>query len=410
MNKVYKTEIIDYGYDGEGVARLDNKVVFLPYALKGEEVEFTKVEEKSKFVKGKVYKVSKPSVQRCKAPCPYFESCGGCGFQHTNYAYEVEIKEALLRVQLAKIGYHGIVEIEKSPKEYEYRNKIRLFVGMSGLALKERSSNRLVYVEKCLLVTNRINDAISKINVFIKRNSLQNFFSQVVLRQEGECLLINFIVKANKEIDYQGLQLLIGNCGIYETKSERLIHRTGLKSLKVEEMGLSCEFSPASFHQVNSYLTQSLYEGVIKNIIGDNVVNCYSGAGVLSGVIAKQGKNVVGIELGKSEHEDAEKLKRLNGLDSLTNICGDCAEVLANFKWVADTIIVDPPRAGMDKNVCNAIDQMNCERLVYVSCNSATLVRDIARLKNFNLQKVVLYDIFARTSEYEVLCILNRKD
>lgn len=408
MKEVFTAEIIDYGYDGEGVARLDGKVAFLPYTIKGEVGEFEKIDEKSKFIKGKLCKIVKASHDRKPAPCPYFESCGGCAYQHMTYEKELEIKAGLLRNQLKKIGYCGDIEIKRSPKEYGYRNKIRLFVGEKGLALKEKSSNRLVYIDKCLLVLNRINDAIEKINNFIKSQHLEHFYNEVVLRQEDEKILVNFIIKEEKNVNYQGLYLLIGDCGIFETFKGNVCHKIGLRTLKTKEFELDCEFSPNSFHQVNEYLTKGLYEGVLQNIVGNQVVNCYSGAGVLSAVIARQGKSVVGIELGEAEHYDAEKLRAINRLENLTNVCGDCAEVLPQIDAVAETVIVDPPRAGLADEVCDAINVCNCRRLIYVSCNSATLVRDIAKLSGYSLEKVFLYDMFARTGEYEVLCIMNR--
>lgn len=408
MKEKFIADIVDYGYDGEGVARLDGKVVFLPYTLKGESVEFVKTDEKSRFVRGKIEKIVKASPCRQSAPCPYFETCGGCAYQHTDYATELEIKKNLLQFQMKKVGFVGDVEIYNSPNVYGYRNKITLFVGEKGLALKEKASNNLVYIDKCLLVQDRINDAILKINNFIKTQNLQKVYSQVVLRQEENKLLINFIIKEEKEVNYQGLYLLVGDCGIFETIKGRLVHKVGLNTLETVEFDLKCEFSAKSFHQVNAFLTSDLYKGVIDNVKGNRVVNCYSGAGVLSGVIAKQGKEVVGIELGESEHLDAEMLKETNKLKNLTNVCGDCGKVLFDLNMVADTVIVDPPRAGLAEEVCGTLNNFDFDRLIYVSCNSATLTRDIARLENFKIQKVVLYDMFARTGEYEILCIMNR--
>lgn len=407
--EVFKGVISGYGYDGEGVARLDGKVVFLPYALEGEEVEFSKLEEKKGFIKAKLQRVLKENENRCKPPCPYFGRCGGCALQHAKREHQLQIKKNLLISQLKKVGFDGEVEVVASPVDFGYRNKIKLFVGRQGLSLKERGSGKLVAISKCLLVGERINDAISKINNFIKLQNLYNFYQEVVLREENGKLLIGFVVKEGRKIDYQGLYLVLGGeCGIFEIFNKQCVHKVGLKCLKVNEMGLDCEFSILSFHQVNAFLTEKLYKGVIENVIGQRVINCYSGAGVLSGVLALQGKDVIGIELGESEHADAEKLKKDNNLSNLTNICGDCSDVLANFEEKADTIIVDPPRAGLSERVCETINSFDCKRLVYVSCNSATLVRDLGRLNGFFIDKVAVYDMFAQTGEYEVLCILNR--
>lgn len=407
--KDFEVEITDYGYDGEGVGHLDGKVVFVPYLLKGERALCRATKEKSSFIQAKVVKVCKQSPLRQTPSCPYFGRCGGCGYQHIDYGCELEIKRQILARQLAKVGYVGQIEVVPSPKEYGYRNKLRLFVGEGGLSLKMRGSDKLVPIERCLLVSGPMNEAIFKINNFIKNQNLCGVYSEVVLREECGQILINFHVKTPKEVNYQGLFLVVGDCGIFETFRGQTTHKMGLTQLICKEMGLNCRFSPKSFHQVNTFLTENLYKKVIESLLGDNIANCYSGAGVLSGVIAKSGKNVVGIELGESEHCDAENLKKENNLSTLTNICGDCGQVLQDIKLNFDTIIVDPPRAGMAESVCQSINQSGVQRVVYVSCNSATLIRDIARLNCYSLQNAILFDMFARTGEYEVLCILTRQ-
>ncbi len=404
----FEIEITDYGYDGEGVGHLDGKVVFVPYVLKGEVVKCRVTHEKSSFIQAKALATQTQSPIREVPPCPYFGRCGGCAYQHTAYQNELEIKRQILARSLAKVGYVGNVEVCPSQKEYGYRNKIHLFVGEKGLCLKERGSNKLVKVDKCLLVSEKINEGIFKIDTFLKNQNLFKNYKEVVLREEGGKLLINFILARECDINYQGLFLLVGDCGIFETYKGKTFHKVGLKELSSLEMGLDCTFDVSSFHQVNSYLTESLYQGVIDAVKGGRVANCYSGAGVLSGVIAKSGKEVVGIELGTSEQNDAEKLKIRNNLSSLTNICGDCGVVLKDLASNFDTIIVDPPRAGLDIGVCQSINASGAERLVYVSCNGATLVRDIGRLSGYAIEKVNLFDMFARTGEYEILCLLKK--
>lgn len=409
MKEIKKAKVEDYGYDGEGVARGDGKVVFLPFALIGEEVEFESGDEKSSFIRGKVTKICKQNPNRIEPPCQYFGKCGGCSLQHACYDHELEIKKQLLKAQLRKTKFQGEIEVFASPKEFEYRNKIRLFVGRDGLSLKERASSKLVPINKCLLVKDKINTAIENINIFIKTQNLYKQYREVVIREEGDKVLINFVLTRPSKVNYQGLYLIIGNCcGIFETLNKKTVHKIGLKSLESVELGVKATFSVNSFHQVNPFLMEQLYKKVIENVEGKTVVNCYSGAGVLSGVLAKSCQNVVGIELGKSEHEDSEHLKSENRLNNLINICGDCGQVLAKNHFNADTIVVDPPRAGMSVDVCEAIDRLNAKRLIYVSCDSATMVRDLTRMKNYQLKKAFLFDMFAKTGEYESLCVLDR--
>ena len=409
-NKEFIGEITGYGYDGEGVCRIGGKVVFLPYTLRGEEIVGEIEDSRSSFCRGKLVEVKKASDKREVAPCPYFSVCGGCAYQHTSYQNELEIKKELLNSQLDKIGKKCDIKVLPSPNEYGYRNKIRLFVDKQGLSLKKRASKSLCHIEKCLLVSEEMNKAIEIINSFILAGNLSSKYQEVVIRQEGDKLNVNFVLsQKNSKVNYQGLYLRLGNnFGIFETYKEKTLHKIGLNSLESEEFRLKCSFTPQSFHQVNRYLTNELYKTAISALYGKTIVNCYSGAGVLSGVIAKSGKRVIGIELGEEEHNDAERLKEENSLFYLTNLKGDCALLLPKLQEKIDSIIVDPPRSGLDKRVVAAINDFNFKRLVYISCNSATLVRDLERFEGFKVLSVYLFDMFARTGEYECLVILEK--
>lgn len=409
-NKQFIAQVDGYGYDGEGVCRVDGKVVFVPYVLYGEKILGEIKDNRSSFGRGKLIEIKEKSKERDIPPCPYFGKCGGCTYQHTNYQNELEIKKELLVNQLKKVGFSSNIDVNSSPKEYGYRNKIRLFVSENGLALKERASSNLCKVEKCLLVSDEINKAMEIINSFITKQKLFKVYKEVVIRQEGLNLIINFITSVkNTKVNYQGLYLRLGaDCGIFETFKGECQHKLGLKVLESEEFGLKCSFKPDTFHQVNRFLTDNLYKKAIENLKGKVIVNCYSGAGVLSGAVAISGKRVIGIELGESEHKDAEQLKDDNSLFYLTNLHGDCAKVLPNINEKIDSVIVDPPRSGMDKKVIETLNNLSFKRLVYISCNSATLVRDLQYLKNFKILSVTLFDMFARTGEYEVLVVLEK--
>lgn len=411
MGNCQQGVVENYGYDGEGVTRLDGKVVFVRYVLKGEMIRYKITSSHSTFLNGKLIEVVKSCKERIDAPCKYFGKCGGCAYQHTTYETELEIKKNLLLQQLKKAGYDKTILVVESPKEYGYRNKIRLFVGKEGLCLRERGDHKLCKIDRCMLVGEKINRAIEIIDRFINVQNLSDRLSEVVIREENDNIAVIFYKKPKtKEINYQGVYLILNDfTGIFESDGKNIVHKMGDRYLNSTEHGLNCKFAPNSFHQVNKFLVSNLYEFVKDNVVGHSVINCYSGAGVLSAYIASQNKRVIGIELGASEHEDAEKLKEDNNLfTQLTNIHGDCAKVLPNIED-ADTIIVDPPRAGLDKNVVESINGKRCKRLIYVSCNSATFVRDIIRLAGYKLSSVTLFDMFARTGEYEVVGIFDKK-
>ena len=403
------TEIIDYGYDGEGVGKLDGKICFIPYTIKGEKVLFDIVKTTKSYCQGRLKDIVIKSSIRQRATCKYFGECGGCRYQHLPYEEELKIKTYILQKQLSKIGYTGAIKIISSDRPYGYRNKLKLFVENNKIGLKRLASNQICEISECKICNKLISNAILIIKDFLKTNDLFNEIYQIIFRQEEKCCLINFYVYHYNKIDYSSLQKALGDSyGIFQTYNNRTIHICGLKSLDIVEFGLQCKFSPNSFHQVNDSVCKKLYATALKYVKG-SVLNCYSGNGVLSGIIAKNTKQkVVGIELGKSEHIEAERLKEENNLVNLSNIKGNCDSVIKRIKQSFDTIIVDPPRNGMSKIMCNELSKMNISNLIYISCNCATFVRDYQRLKNFKLKTVFLYDMFARTGEYEILSILEK--
>lgn len=409
MSKILKGKIEGYGYDGEGVCRVDGKVCFIPFAIKGEIVEFEVAKETSSFNRGRLLNIIQESNLRQKPPCPYYQKCGGCTYQHISHDDELEIKKDLLKGQLVKVGFKEEIDVIKSQEEYFYRNKLKVFVDNGKIGLKIRNSDKICDIEKCLISKDIINDALLKVRTFVKAQNLYNFINEIVFRCENDSCIINFILSKYKKINYQGLQLMLGiNFGIYQTYNGKSEHQLGKEFLEVKEFGLNCEFSPNTFHQINDGEASELYSTLIKSIVGDKILNCYSGAGVLSGIIAKENKWVSGVELGINEHNDAEKLKEQNNLFYLRNILGDCSEVIPQLEDDFKTIIVDPPRTGLDKKVSQILNEKACNRFIYVSCNSATLIRDIARLDNFKIKSITIYDMFPRTGEYEVLAILDK--
>lgn len=404
-------KITDFGYNGEGVGHIDGKVCFVPYTIVGEEVEVDRVKETSSFIKCKVKEVPTPSEKREVAPCPYFTKCGGCDFQHLGYQDELALKKEILSRHFAKLGYDGDIVVHPSDEPYGYRNKIKLFVGEHKLGLNRAGSDKVVDIDKCLLVDQQLNETLQKINNFVVSMKLGKSIENVILRKEQGQAFVWFIFKREVEVDFKWLSFILGdNHSIFVSvdKAEPVCV-LGDEVFRVTEFDLKCEYSVDSFHQVNDKVYKELYLAATQNIVGDNILNAYSGGGVLSGLIAKSGKNVYGVELGSAEHEAAERLKECNGLATLTNIQGDCAKVLPELEVQFDTILIDPPRAGCAKEVCEALNSSKAKRVIYISCNPATLIRDLQQLSSYRLEKVELFDMFPRTANFETLVVLNLK-
>lgn len=402
-------KITDFGYNGEGVGHIDGKVCFVLYTLTGEEVDVKITKQTSSFLKGVPSRLVLASDLRQKPPCPYFEKCGGCDFQHMSYENEIELKKQILERHLKKVGYEGKIEIHSSDKDYGYRNKIRLFCCTDGLGFKQAESNNIIPIKKCLLIDERMNEVLEVVQNFIKAQSLQKRLLNVIIRKQSG-VHVWFVFKQEVDIDFLGLSLLLGNdCQIYQSvgsdNPQRVTNKT---SREVEEFGMVYNFHVDAFRQVNDAVYEKLYNKVAEIVKGEVVLNAYSGAGVLSGVLAKRAKVVYGVELGLSEHESAEKLKEKNNISNLKNLQGYCEEVLPNLDVRFDSVVVDPPRKGCDKTVVEALNKSGAKQIVYVSCNPASLVRDIVLLNGYRLKQVEMFDMFPRTANCETLAILEK--
>ena len=400
-------KIVDFGYNGEGVAREGGKVCFVPYSLVGEEVSARVIKDKSSFCQCQLENVVTPSPKRKVPPCPYFSKCGGCDFQHMSYADELNLKKEIAKRQLAKIGYGGEIEI-KFGKEYGYRNKIKLFCSHGGLGLKHAQSAVIENIEKCLLIDEKMNFALKKCDFFIKSNKIQEIVKNVVIKKFGSQYAVKFELGKDAGLDYIGLSLVLGeDFSLFQSVGKGETKLMQGKEIALYEYGLHTKPSVDAFRQVNDEVAQMLYRDVLSYADG-TVVNAYSGAGVLSARLAAKCKKVYGIELGSVEHESAEVLKNENDILNLINIHGDCADEMGKSERV-DCVIVDPPRAGCDERVTGALNMCGAKTILYVSCNIASLVRDIARLDDYVLESVTIYDMFPRTANFENLAILRKK-
>ncbi len=402
-------KITDFGYNGEGVGHEGGKVCFVPYTLVGEEVEIEKRKVTSSYIKAEAKNILEASTCRREPPCPYFTKCGGCDFQHISYQDELKLKEQILARQLAKLGFNKKIEVVASPQEYNYRNKIKLFCNEKGLGLKRGQSDKVINIKHCLLVDEKTNTLFENLNNFILKNHLQKQISTVTIRRYERYTFLKFDLNREINVDFTGLSLLLGeDVFLFLSMKGGDKKRLYGKDIKADEHGLTYNFDMDAFRQVNNEVAEKLYDNICALVKGGNVLNAYSGAGVLSGMLAKHCRDVVGVELGNIEHESAESLKEENSLANLTNIQGDCGEVIPQLENKFDFIVLDPPRSGCDESVCKALN-MQEGRLIYVSCNPATLVRDIARMDRFELMQVTLFDMFPRTANFEVLVILGKK-
>lgn len=400
---MFELKVEDFGFNGEGIVHINGKVGFVKYVLPGEKILAEVLKENSRYYVLQLKKVLSKNKFRVSPFCPYFGKCGGCDFQHTSYKNEIEIKKEILSRQLAKIGIKTNI-ICIASDEYFYRNKIRLYPSSQGLGYY--TDSKIITIETCKIASPLIDENIKAVNDFSK--PYLSFINYVEIRTDDKKILINFFVKERFDANFEELSKNIKcNYGIYQTVNKKSYHCYGESSLEYSQ---ELKIKPTSFSQINNKIAVSLYRRLCEIVKDKVVANCYSGAGLLSLQMLQSGaKQVYGIELGLSEHLDAQELKNKNKLNSLINLKGDCAKILPKISRKIDLIVVDPPRAGCDNLVIEAIKDSSAKEMVYISCNHATFARDLKRLENYSLERIELFDMFPKTANFEIFAYLRRK-
>lgn len=390
-------EIIDYGYNGEGVAKDNGKVYFVPKVLIGEKVKVDILKNASKFSYCEAKKIILPSPLRLVPRCPYFFKCGGCNFQHMNYEFELSLKKQLLLRDLRKIYNLSDLQVVSCGFEYAYRNKVRFQVKDNKLGFFENRSNNFIEIEHCDLISSEMNRIITVINE--KLSQLEYRFKEVILFSFNGKIVVDFVT--HEKVDKKVLQQIFD--------FDFMINHKG-QTFRTKFMGLEYDFSGDAFRQVNDEVAEKLYGEVLANLKGKRIANCYSGIGVLSGLLSKEAEHVYGIELNSSAHNGAESLKEINKIQNLTNICGYVEKELHKIAGKVDFVVLDPPRAGCDISGLNAILENNIPGVVYISCNPSTLMRDLKiLLEKYDIKSVKLFDMFPRTANFETLVVLEAK-
>lgn len=428
-NDEYVVEIKGYTSEGAGVARVDGFVVFVPFATKGEKVKIHIIKVSKTFAVGKIVEILEKSPKRVEPACPYFKRCGGCQLEHVSYNSALEIKRQIVIDALDKIGGFKNLDVKnavKSDKIYNYRNKSAFPVALNGdapsICMYKNLSHEPIFIKECLLSSELINRAIDVLN-----SNLESEAKFVVLREIENNLLLTIVASRKpSKLDniIKGLAKLgfgQDNLGIYWCKKNldnnvilegEITHLYGREKIEYNFLGIDVEISPLSFFQVNLSVMQKLYVEAVKNFNKDDVVvDCYSGAGLMSCLIAKKVKKVYAIEIVKEATIDADKTKAKNNISNLENINGDTCQVLPRLaKNLRDfSVVLDPPRKGLDKRVVETLLSVEPKKIVYISCEPSSLARDLRMLaEKYKIESVQPFDMFPQTQHIETLVVLNK--
>lgn len=446
-NEKYIVKIEDYTDEGFGVARVNGYVLFVPGTVAGEEVEVLVVKAGKSFGYGKLLRVLTPSPYRVEPDCALGNRCGGCAFWHLSYPEELRLKAMRVQTQLKRIG--GL-DLEISPpigaaEQIGYRNKaqypIRQVGGKPQGGFYAAGSHGVVSGAPCAIQPMIFNHILEWTLGFMQRHGLTAYEEQrysgivrhLYLRRgeaTGEllvCLVVNskkFALKEQFAKELTAAFPAVRTVAInYNDRNTNVVLGKVTQTVwgpgYIEDilLGKRYRIAPQSFYQVNRRQTEVLYSKAIElaALTGtERVLDLYCGIGTIGLSLAEQCKELVGVEIVPQAIENAKENAKINGIKNAEFFCADAKEAAERFASEGrqfDVIIVDPPRKGCDPATLDAIRQMAPGRLVYVSCNAATLARDLKILEETGFQTISAtpVDLFPRTHHCECVALLSRE-
>lgn len=453
-NEEYELLIEDMTISGEGVGKIDGYALFVKDALKGDRIIAKVTKTKKNYGYGRLMKIIEPSADRVPAPCPVAKACGGCTIMAMDYRKQLEFKNHIIRNNLARIG--GITDIELPPvigmdDPFRYRNKAQFPVGRDRdgnivMGFYACRTHSIIPNEDCLIGSDINAGILAEIKAFMVENNIEPYNEEshtglvrhVLIRtgfatgQIMVCLVINGkklpakdeLVKRLNNLEFSDDRKIASIMLNFNTEKTNVILGRECALLSgnpyIEDYigDVKYRIQPLSFYQVNPVQTKVLYGLALEyaGLTGNETVwDLYCGIGTISLFLAQKAKKVYGVEIVPEAIEDARVNASINNITNAEFYVGKAEEVLPRMyeeeNVHAEVIVVDPPRKGCDEKLLDTMVQMSPERIVYVSCDSATLARDLKYLveRGYEIKKVQGVDQFCHTGHVETVCLLSRK-
>lgn len=441
-NQEHTVTIEGYGEGGMGVARIDGRVVFVHGALRGEKCRVLILKTLKSVAFAKVLEVIEPSSERITPDCPYFPRCGGCTYRHIRYEEELRLKKQRVQDNLSRIGGSDVTveEILGARDTLRYRNKAQYPVSKDGaVGFYRARTHEVIECEHCLLVKPEADAAAEALREYMQSCRVAGYDEKtgrglvrhlyVRSNAAGEslvCVLVNGDKLPKEDRLVTLLRDACPKCtGIVlgtNTKKGNVIlgdrYRTLWGSDRLEDTlcGKTFRLSVPSFYQVNRVQAERLYAKAIEfaGLTGqETVLDLYCGAGTITLALSDHAKKVLGAEIVPEAIDDARENAARNGVKNAEFFCGDASNVakkLARENLRPDVITVDPPRKGLAADVVESIAEMQPGRVVYVSCDSATMARDVKHLADlgYTAQRACAVDMFPRADHIETICLLSK--
>ena len=448
-NEEYVVEILDNGFGGEGIAKIEGFTIFIPNAIKGEKCEILIVKVLTSHAYGKILKIIQASPERVEVDCSTYKRCGGCDLRHMTYENTLELKKNAVQ-SLVNKSLKQKVEAQKTigmENPFYYRNKAQYPLGLDkdgnpACGIFAQRTHTIIPIDKCFIQTEISQEIAKTILEFIKENNIPVYneenqtglFRHIVVKvgkytNEVMCILVingkNFpkeegLVEllCNK---YKNIRTIVKNINDKNTNvilGKENINLYGDGYIEDKLGDYTFKISPLSFYQINPVQAEKLYNIAIEsaNLNKEDILfDLYCGIGTIGIFASKYVKKVYGIEIVEQAIKDAKENAKMNDIQNIDFIVGDVEQAfdeLINKKNIIPTaIIVDPPRKGLDDRTIENIIKVRPKRLVYISCNPATMVRDLAKLEDtYTITKIQPVDMFPYTKHVECVAVLAQKN
>lgn len=446
-NQIYEAIVTDYTAEGQGVAHVEGCAVFLPNAIAGERVRLRIEKAQKTWAAGKIVEILEKSPHRVNRECPVAKLCGGCDFWHMDYEEETRLKAERVKACLNRLAGERLTEmpILAAPDCHGYRNKAqypaavkkgRAYAGFFRAGTHDVVENRrcLILPEETDAVKDAVMDYVNQFRISVYDEATHKGLLRHIYVRRGAvsgqilvCLVCNgeklpkveaLLSRLQKIPGFTTLVLSVNTKKGNAVLGERFVTLFGPGYIEDTLCGLTFRLSPRSFYQVNHHQAQRLYEtaialaGITKN---DTVLDLYCGVGTITLAMASSAGKVIGVEVIPQAVEDAKDNARRNGIENAEFFCGDAGQAALELERSGvrpDVVVVDPPRKGLNADTIEALSRMAPRRIVYVSCDPATLARDVAMLKQrgYALQSATAADLFPKCAHVETVVCLCRKE
>ncbi len=417
-----EVKILDYGMNGEGVTFIDNKTLFVPNSLIDETVDVTIEQDFPNYANAKVDSITTKSTERVCPPCPYFDKCGGCDIQHMSYDEQLRFKSLLVKKTIRKISKvdTNVLAAVPSEHQYNYRNKVSFNIVDGKIGFFEPNSKTIVEVDNCALLSANMNEILKVFKDFYLslNTNERKVIKNLVIREISNQILVGVVAKSKiklngffdilaSKLNQIGLYLIVNKRNDSVVLSGQTIHVAGIKKIEIENFNISYNVDLISFHQTNLDIQNKIYQKILDYINPDDIViNAYSGAGLLSAILAKRCQHVYGIEIVNNSHQNANNLKQKNKITNMTNILGSVDNEIKRFDKKPNIIVLDPSKKGCGKVVMESI--IGVETIIYMSCNPIALSKDLNFvLQDYEIVEIIPFDMFPNTKNVETIVKLK---